>query len=298
MTASFDPQRGPVFPPLLTGLAALEPGDLLEPAIRAAREGADGGTVLFSLEPHPWRVGLVLAPEAPLAQALGVAYALELATVDTIGALAPAELGITWAWPDILLANGAAAGRLRAAASTEDPDETPDWLVFSLSVDLAPLGDAPGESPDRTSLAEEGAFDLQSLELTEVWARHALLWLHTWMEGGLPAVGPHWVDRAFGGRSDERETLLRLGEVEGRFLGLSDDGALLLREPGETSGANAGKVASLPVTTILARAGQADPPRLAPAEGGLARTGKNPGKNSAGKNSTGKGGPGKTRNGA
>ena len=248
----------PLFPPLLTGLAAAE-SDLLAAAIRAAEDGADGGTVLWSPLHAPgsarWEAAMILAPETPLSEALTAVFALQMAAVDAIGALARPELGITWAWPDILLANGAAAGRMRVAASDPAPDQTPDWLAIAFALDLAPMGDAPGETPDRTTLAEEGCPELGGAALTEVWARHALLWLHRWMESGLRAVEPHWRDRAFGAGEDERGAALAFDGATGRFLGVDEEGGLLLRLEDE-------KVAHRPLSIILERSQRIDPPRL------------------------------------
>lgn len=258
-----DPGGAPVFPPLLTGMAAPGAEDLLAAASQAACDGADGGTVLWSPTPHPWRAAIVLAPEAALRESLSVVLALQLAVIDAIGALAPPEVGITWAWPDVMLANGAVAGRMRVAASSQEPDETPDWLAAEFSVDLAPLGAAPGETPDRTTLAEEGCPDLSSNALTEVWARNALLWLHRWGEAGLAAAAPQWRERAYGAALDDRETSLILplsggGAAHGRFLGIDDHGGLLLRSEN-------GAVSNPSLLEVLPRADLNDPARLSPA---------------------------------
>lgn len=247
----------PTFPPLLTGLAAPGDDDILAAGVAAARGGADGGTVLWSPRRDRWEVAVVFAPEDALKRSLTVALALQMAVVDAIGALAPPEVGVVWAWPDVMLVNGARAGRMRAAAETEDPAATPDWLVFALEAEIAPIGVDPGETPDRTSLAEEGCADLDARRLTEVWARHAQLWLHTWIESGLAAVEPHWRDRAFG--AGAAETAFRYDgptPAAGRFLGLDEDGGLLLR--------TSDGVANPPLTDLLSRSEASEPPRLAP----------------------------------
>ena len=60
------------------------------------------------------------------------------------------------------------------AASTHDPEEIPDWLVIGLELPLWLETDAPGQTPDQTSLYEEGCAEVGAVNLLEVG--HAIRW--------------------------------------------------------------------------------------------------------------------------
>ena len=207
------------FPPLLTGVAV--PGDPTEAAIEAA-DAADPGTVFYGLDPDVMRAAILLAPEEPLSQAIRVSFAVALGLNDAIGALAPPEVAVHLAWPDRILVNGASAGGLRACANTADPDAEPDWLILALSLDLAPR-DTPGETPDQTSLADEGCADVTSQDLIEAWGRHMMNWLHIYLTDGFEPLHREWRSKAhaFG----ETTTYPQKGQI----IGIDENGGLILK---------------------------------------------------------------------
>ena len=218
-----DLAEAPSFPPLLRGAACPAGHDVLAKAVAEAGLGAEPGLVVWRCRAQATEAALVLAPEAPLGQAVSVAFAVALGLGDALGALAPPEVAVHYDWPGGVRVNGATAGRIRAAASTSDAGAEPDWLVIAFEIRLLPETESPGETPGRTCLAEEGCAEITPEALLESAARHSLVWINTWVEDGFAPLHDAWRARAWG-----------LGEAleDGAvFLGLDEWGGQLVRTP-------------------------------------------------------------------
>lgn len=229
--------NGIEFPPLLTGFAVA--GDPFVASCEAAAK-AEPGSVFYAPEDDAMRASILLAPEVPLRQAVGVAFAVALGMNDALGALAPPEVGVHLEWPDRIKVNGGRCGRLRVAASTADPAVEPDWLVVGVEMRILPRGQTePGESVDQTCLYEEGCGEISAAMLVEAWARHMMNWLHIYLTDGFAPLHEEWRTKAHG-----------LGELvdypqKGKFMGLDEWGGMIL---------NDGKAARiLPLTDYLER---------------------------------------------
>ncbi len=226
----------PAFPPLLRGEEAGAGVDPFAKAVSAAVTGTDAGLVVYNIEPHMIRAAVVLAPEAPLQDAMAMVFAASLGFGDALGALAPPEVGVHMDWPGGLRVNGARCGHIRAAAPEIDPEQEPDWLVIGLEVPVFPIGDTvePGESPDNTTLTEEGCGEVSPARLVESWARHMLVWINRWLEDGMTPLHADWRARAFS--LGEDVALELAGEkFAGTFVGLDERGGMLLRRGDETT---------------------------------------------------------------
>lgn len=207
------------FPPLLSGLAVA--GDPFLAACEAA-ETADPGTVFYAPDDATMRAAILLAPETPLNHALGVSFAISLGMSDALGSLAPPEVAVHLEWPDRIRVNGALCGRMRAAASTADPGEEPDWLVFGIDIPVLSQGQLePGANPDETCMHDEGCGEIGASALIEAWGRHMMNWLHIFLTEGFEPLHREWLAKAHG-----RET--------GGFLGLDEHGGLILKDDGTT----------------------------------------------------------------
>ena len=220
---NLDMSSEPTFPPLMRGEAAPAGADPFDKAVSEAVMGIDPGLVVYQLEPERMRAAIVLTPEAPLSSAMAMVFAASLGFADALGALAPPEVGVHFDWPATLRINGALCGRLRAAASTDDPTLEPDWLVIGLDLPLWAEGD-PGHTPERTVLFNEGCADVSPVQLTESWSRHMLVWINRWMDEGMAPLHADWRARAFA----MGETTQVMGRA-GTFMGLDEAGGLLLR---------------------------------------------------------------------
>ncbi len=233
----------PTFPPLLRGEAAPAGADPFDKAVSAALIGTDPGLVTYQLEPHRMRAAVVLAPEAPLRDAMAMVFATSLGFSDALGALAPPEVAVHFDWPGCIRVNGARCGKLRAAASTQDPDAEPDWLVIGLDLPLW-SDDEPGTDPETTVLYEEGCVEVSPVRLVESWSRHSLVWINRWLDEGMAPLHADWRARAF--QMGEDISLELHGKtLPGTFMGLDEAGGMLLRKGEET--------ALVPLTDMLER---------------------------------------------
>jgi biotin-(acetyl-CoA carboxylase) ligase len=215
------PALAPDLPPLLRGARVLASEDPLAVAIDAARGGADPGLLAWSEDTKALRAAVTLAPEMALRQAIGVVFAAGLGMADSLGALAPPETAVHLAWPNRIRVNGAECGRLRAAASTADPDAVPDWLVIGVEIAVARRQIEPGLAPELTALAEE-ATGITVPQLLEAWSRHSLLWINRFVDDGFAPLRAAWLAKcdSVGGQVK--------APARGRFAGLHEHGGQLL----------------------------------------------------------------------
>ncbi|MBA5776619.1 hypothetical protein H2509_05710 [Stappia sp. F7233] len=226
----------PSFPPLLTGIAVDAGTDAFAAACEGARRGELGaGDFVWSRAIDRISVALVLEPDVDRRRAREMLFVAMVALADAIGANTPPEFAFTWLWPATLRANGAAVGQMRyQEAPAASDDATPDWLAVGIEIRLfdvtAPEGE-PGERPDRTTLAEEGAGDLEAGEMISSLARHWLTWIHRWETDGIRPVHEAWLFRADGYGKEVALPSLH-GEAKGIFLGLDEAGNLLLKAEG------------------------------------------------------------------
>lgn len=225
----------PRFPPLLIGYAT-GPANPFAVACDRARRGVDAGLLAWSIGSERLRAALVLAPETPLEQAMAGYVACAVGFQNAMGVTAPAETALHLEWGGGLRINGGYFGRIHAYASTANPKDVPDWLVMGLDVTLELGPDfEPGQTPDWTSLYNEGCGEVDPVELLEAWARHSLVWLH---EIDTPQARAT-LHREYEGLLWEagKPTVIRLGgeAISGKLLGVDEDfGCLIKSETGET----------------------------------------------------------------
>lgn len=214
----------PTFPPLMTGERVEGAIDPFRKACAMAALGCDAGLVVHNVTADRLAAALVLAPEVPLEQAMAMLPVCGVGFQNALGALGPPEIAVHLDWDGGIRVNGAACGRLRVMAGTSDPKAMPEWLVVGLEVPLLPAAARPGDHPDQTALFEEGCADVDPVALLESWARHTLVWISRWDEGGTRAVQAAWrgLVPAIG------EDVTRDG-LSGTFLGVDEDFGMLLR---------------------------------------------------------------------
>ncbi|WP_417667022.1 biotin/lipoate--protein ligase family protein [Roseibium sp.] len=220
----------PGFPPLLYGRPVLEPHDPFEAAVSAAGSGeAEAGDLFWSCVQDRISFAVVLEPEVERARAQEMLFVLMVACADALGAISPPELAITWTWPAAIFGNAARLGDARMAISdSDDPEGAPDWMVIGLNLALKPSGEGePGKTPEKTTLWDEGAVDVEAVPALESLSRHFLTWVHRWETDSFKPVHEAWLFRCDGYRKD-----VQLGDVAGAFTGLDDKGNLLLKTDG------------------------------------------------------------------
>lgn len=218
------------FPPLFRGEATPFGVDPFARAVSTAALGCDPGLIVHNEGGDTLAAALVLAPDAPLEDAMAMVFATGLGFSDALGALAPPEVGIHLQWPDRIRVNGALCGRVRAAAATTEPEAQPDWLVIGIEIDIRlPADVEPGADPDRTALHEEGCVDVDPYQLLESWSKHSLVWINYWLDEGMRRLHADWRGKAHGiGEA------VRIDDMQGTFVGLDDKGGMLLRDGDDT----------------------------------------------------------------
>ena len=229
----------PTFPPLMSGHAVTGQDDPFEIARQKAVLGCDAGLVVYNLGADHMSAALVFAPEVPLRKAIAMIPACGAGFQNALGALAPPEVAVHLEWDGPVRINGARCGRMRAAASTQNPDEIPDWLVVGFDLRLWPSETETGLTPDDTALYAEGCADVAAPELLEAWARHCLHWIARWEDtDGAKALHAEWRGLVH----NIGETVTQ-GVLTGSFLGVDEDFGMLLRDADTTH--------LLPLTQVL-----------------------------------------------
>ncbi len=219
----------PTFPPLLSGYAVSGDTDPFDTAQAQAAIGCDAGLIVYNLGATELRAAIVLVPEVPLADAMAMLPACGVGFQNALGALAPPEVAVHLDWKGGIQVNGASCGRLRAVASTNDPEQVPDWLIVGLEVPLWPASDDTGHTPDQTALYAEGCADVDAVQLLESWARHTLVWISRWTDEGTAVVHNEWR-----GLSSDIGENVAFADQSGTFLGVDEKFGMLLRS-GDTT---------------------------------------------------------------
>jgi biotin-(acetyl-CoA carboxylase) ligase len=215
----------PRFPPLMSGRAVTGTAHPFDEACRLADAGCDAGLIVHNITADRLMAALVMAPEVPLEDAMAMLPACGVGFQNALGALSPPEVAVHLQWDGGLRINGALCGQLRVAAGGSDPAAMPGWLVVGIELALMPLGDSPGDTPDRTALYEEGCAEVDPSDLLEAWARHTLVWISRWEDAGPRALHAAWEGLAHGIGSEVTE-----GGRTATFLGIDDRFGMLLRD--------------------------------------------------------------------
>jgi BirA family transcriptional regulator, biotin operon repressor / biotin---[acetyl-CoA-carboxylase] ligase len=224
----------PLFPPLLRPFAVTPDVHPFERGLGLAAEGAEAGTLLWSIDQDACQGAIVLAPEQPRDPSLPIVLIAMLGLGDALGAMVPPMVAVTFGWPDRIEVNGGVVGGVRfACAATEAADAVPDWLVigFGIAVRGRLAQQTPADRGQRTTLADEGCGEVMTLDLLEAFGRHFLSWINRWQEEGVEPVQRAWLSRATG-LGKRIEVPLRDQVRSGTFEGLTETGALRLVKDG------------------------------------------------------------------
>lgn len=225
----------PSFPPLFVGMPVAAHVDPFSKAIAEATLGCDSGLIVYAAGGDTLRAAIVFAPEQSLDEAMAVLPACGVGFQNALGALAPPEVAVHLSWQGAIFVNGARCGGLRAAASDADGTREPHWIVIGLEVPFLPLNaDAPGATPEATSLFEEGCAEVEPILLLEAWARHTLVWISRLEESGPRVLHKEW--RGLARDLGEEVTLTLQGKsYDGTFLGVDETFGMLLRDGATTT---------------------------------------------------------------
>jgi hypothetical protein len=161
----------------------------------AADEGA--GTLVHVGRFDLVEFAVVLEPEEPLRAARRVLYAGLTALADALAVHAPPEKPISLVWPDAIEVDGGLIGGVRLGWPPGAPeDQTAPWLVFGATIRTVAMTDSePGLRPLGGTLEDEGFDDLGSGLLVESFARHLMVMIDAWQDGGFREVAEAYLSR-------------------------------------------------------------------------------------------------------
>ncbi len=225
MTATGFSNEPLAFPPVFTPVAA-GGGDAFARAVEEAKAGSGAGTLVWAQSLEIFDCAVVFEPDRPLERALPALYVTALAIADALTANGPPNKLVTFAWPQLILVDGAVVGATRMAWPEDAAEgELPDWLVVGARLRMkwpAALSD-PGRMVGESALHEEGFGDVEAPMLVESFARHLLNRTSRWIEDGFDPVAYDWLGHL--------PAEVRNGAVR---HGLDPNGDLLLLDPGST----------------------------------------------------------------
>lgn len=214
--------NAPVFPPLITGhqVAADQlPMDIARSGAATGQFGA--GDLIWSDARDAMRLALVLEPDVPRVRCAEMLYLAMVAFGDAAGAVIPAEIPVTYSWPNLLRLNGGRVGRVDLVLAPGAPDTPPDWMIVAVSVTLGSALYDPGQQPDVTTFYDEGCGMITAVDLIDSAARHLVASIHDWQHDGFRPIHDHWWARC-----DPRAPLSP--GLTGRLIGLDEHGNALL----------------------------------------------------------------------
>jgi len=213
-------------------------GSTNDEARRLARAGAPEGTLVcadaqqkgrgrrgrsWQSPPGNLYLSLVLRPDAPPSRAPQLGFVAALALVDAVEQLAGPRLPLRFKWPNDVLADRAKLAGILLESEMAAGGGL-DFVILGIGVNLV---SAPNnlEYP-ATSLADRG-FAVTPASLLETFVARFADWAERWRENGFAPVRAAWLERAGGIGEAVRVRLDRL-TLDGRFLDLDADGALIL----------------------------------------------------------------------
>ena len=233
----------PRLPPGFAAVFHASIGSTSDEAKALASAGAAHGTLVWALEQTAGRGRLdrqwqsprgnlytscILRPEVKPARAAEIGFVAALAVAETARALLPAAVPVALKWPnDVLADGGKLAGILLEAQSSTNiagPHGTIDWLVLGMGINVVA---APGDTPYRAAALQPlGAVADARLVLELLYGALAER-LDEWRQGGFAPIRQRWLGLARG-LGDPIAVRQGEGTVEGRFVDLDQDGALVL----------------------------------------------------------------------
>jgi|SRR5271166_4806797 len=183
-------------PPPFRLVVLREVGDAFAYACAHAAE-LGAGTLVFVGRFDLAEFAIVLEPDQPLVSARRAFYACMVALGDALAAAAPPEKPIAIEWPDAIYVDRGliGGGRLAWPDHTEE-QAAPDWLVFGAAIRTVSVSrEDAGLHPLSTTLEAESFCDFSSERLVEGFARHLMVTVDRWQEGGFVPIAQEYISK-------------------------------------------------------------------------------------------------------
>ncbi len=168
---------------------------------------------------------LIAAPES-LAQAPELGFVAAVAVRETILELPRHNAGapkVSCKWPNDILIEGEKVCGILPELTTDDQKRS--WIVLGIGINLKTVAlDRAAYPPTALSVHQ---IDTSPAHVLTVLTRSLFKWLQIWREQGFAAIRQQWCDCG----PDLGANIavgLPEGAVSGEFIGLDEDGALLL----------------------------------------------------------------------
>ena len=216
----------PLLPPILTPIPVVNGIDVFAKAIAVAGK-SETGTVLYSENPEYVEVAIILSPEIPKIKCNQMLYIMMVASGDAIGALAPPEVAVTYAFPGFIFLNRGEAGLVKVEIAPSNDDQSiPDWMVVGMKLRLNNNIEINENeiNADVTSLADEGGGYVSRTRAIESLSRHFLAWVSQWEDEGFKPVTEVWNKR----REETKVVTLKSGQ-EVSWVGLDENGLAIVK---------------------------------------------------------------------
>lgn len=211
-----------------------------EEAKRLADKGAPSGALIWARKQNAGRgrrgrswsspignlyASVLLRPECPLGEAAKLTFLVAVAMAEAIETVTAGRIRPDCKWPNDLMVEGRKlCGILLESASTHGADT--DYLVIGTGVNVAfHPEDAERPAISLAALGTPVAVD----DLISAFAMRLAVWLPIWQEQGFDVIRTAWLDRAYG-IGDRVVARLTQRTLEGTFVGLDREGALVLKE--------------------------------------------------------------------
>jgi BirA family biotin operon repressor/biotin-[acetyl-CoA-carboxylase] ligase len=228
-------------------------GSTNDEAKRLAREGAAEGTLLWALEQTAGRgrrrrvwvsprgnlyASLILRPDCPPSRAAQLGFVAALAIGGALGAICP-RLGLSYKWPNDVLINRRKVAGVLLESEMIGQDRL-GFVIVGVGVNLAA---APQDTEfPATSILEERWGTVPPTLLLEEFAEHFRSWQTRWQMEGFAPVRAAWLAAAAMSRGEPIRVRLEAASLDGCFLDIDAEGALLLEAAGERRHVSAGDV--------------------------------------------------------
>ena len=216
----------PLLPPILTPIPVVNNVDVFSKAIAIAGK-SETGTVLYSENPEYVEVAIILSPEVPKIKCNQMLYIMMVASGDAIGALAPPEVAVTYAFPGFIFLNRGEAGLVKIEVAPSNDDQSiPDWMVVGLKLRLNNNIEINENEihADITSLADEGGGYVSRTRAIESLSRHFLAWISQWEDEGFKPVNEVWNKRR-----EETKVITLKNDKQVSWVGLDENGLAIVK---------------------------------------------------------------------
>ena len=213
-------------------------------AKQMASEGVDPATILCIDSTTLFDGAVILHPDMDFAKSRLAVYVGMLGLGDAIGSVVPAGIDITYRWPNKIDANLGFVGQVQlfAPPNIADTSVSP-WVVLRATVAVSgAISDKHDGDTYQTTLVDEGAADLTTIQLLESFSRHFLSWTNRWQDDGFSPIRSMWL-RHSAEEGQDVEFATGTQHPRGVFESIDDEGALLIR--------NADGVTRLTLDTFL-----------------------------------------------